>query len=203
MNTNTASVEELDSAKQLVEVAHAAYSAAFHRREDGEKHLAACAVRRAALVRELKRTQRLLDDQTQAVIQHAIDEPAKADASKVLAARAKVDLLKKALQQYSTFGYSDAERALLIARIDELTEQMRFERLRCDVQRQNVLLSLASTMDIAGDLEVNSLGSVTSSMERIVHEIGERLANARAELREHERVATEAQTTYERTTANV
>jgi len=195
---NTASLEERDSAKQLAEAAHSVFSAAFHRREDCEKGLAACAVRRAALVRELKRTQRVLEEHTRAAIDGAIDDPTKVDASKLVAARAKVELLTNSLQQFSAFGYSDAERALVNARIDELTEQMRFEQLRCDVQRQTVLLSLASTMDVAGDLEVNSLGSITESMERLVHEIGERLVKARAELREHERVTAEAQATYER-----
>lgn len=198
IEADTTSAEQLESAKQQMEAAHETYSAAFHRREDCEKSLATCAARRAAMVRELKQTQRSLETQMHAAIQSAIDNPQLADSSKVMAARAKCDLLKRSIQKLAAFEYADLERALLAAKVNELSAQRIFEESRVTHQHQTVLMSLVSTMDVAGDLALDSLGSVTAGMERLAHEVGVRLGKAQEELRDHDSITATARATYER-----
>jgi hypothetical protein len=198
IEADTTSAEQLESAKQQMEAAHETYSTFFHRREDCEQSLATCAARRAAMVRELKQTQRSLETQMHAAIQQAIENPASADSSKVMAARAKCDLLKRSIQKLAAFEYADLERALLVAKIDELASQKVFEESRVTHQHQSVLMSLVSTMDLAGDLALDSLGSVTAGMERLAHEVGVHLGKAQGELREHDVITASARTNYEK-----
>jgi hypothetical protein len=195
LETDTTGPEQLESAQLQVEAAHEKYSDAFHRREDAEKDLAACAAQRAALVRELKTTQRSVEAAILDAIQSAINDPASADASEATAKCTKVDLLKRSLQKYSAFEYADSERALLAATVDELTLQKWLEESRVAHQEQDVLLKLSS---VAEDLQVNSLGSMIEAMRKNIHEIGQRLERAREELRQHDEVTATARATYEK-----
>jgi exonuclease VII small subunit len=194
----TTSPEALESARLEMEAAHVRYSDAFHTREKCEERLAQAATRRAVLVTELKARQRAIETQIAICIEETIESPASANPSEALAARAKISLLRRAFQKVSAFDYADKERAVLAATVEALALQRRFEEARLVHQQQTVLCSLAASMAVAGDMEVNSLGTIEEALRRVVSEIGEQLANSRETLREHDRITADARATYER-----
>jgi|SRR5579863_632121 len=200
---NTVSASTLSDLLAQVACAHKEYSRAYHARTDWEAELSAIAARRAAILKELRRSQRSLETTIQTSLAAAISDPVKASAAEIVSVRARVALLKQGLALLSCEGYAAAERNLLESKIAEYSFQLRLEQLRKEVHDASVIHSVAIVTGTGDALSLDGLGSKSQAMAANCETIMKTLRDLREQLRQHEITTAQAVKAYESEFTNV
>lgn len=195
---NTFSLSTLEDLQAQVEANHRAFSEAHYRRTDAEASLTVVAGKRAAILKVLKAAQRALPVLTQSMINTCVEDPGKADGTALLAARHRVTLLKQSLASLSVYSFADAERAVIEAKITELSAQLTLETLRAEHQEMRTALAVASIDSQSGGLTLENFGATAAAMRANLESITKQLRDLRTELRNHDAATTQARGEYEK-----
>jgi hypothetical protein len=139
---------------------------------DAQDQFSKMAQRRAGIVTQIQMAGRLRSEiQDRAFKFCAASEfgAFEKNAARIHTIGAEKTLLERALQWVDAFPLADAERAVLVAHLDEACARVGAERERKAFHDAAVIAGLNAVATVAGGLPVEGLGTVSSDLENLVH----------------------------------
>jgi hypothetical protein len=189
----------VETLRKNAESALETYSDSFVRHEESEATLRAAAGVRRGLIDALEAKRRLALDLRRAAVLAAISgSPGFAtDAACVPAAESEAALLNLALRTFVIYGYRDAERAELVAKLAMSEAQSTSEKMRLQHHVVTIHLGLGQTASKNGGLQVE-MGGVVKAMEHLCYRVDRDLDAVREELKAHDVETRGLRDAYER-----